>query len=496
MIAAFAFCQKDHLRLIEILDWIFEMAGQITRHQCLLIGSHGMPQESFNAVNAAAKRAFSTIHFIQTAEPNEDGWPSSCNSLFRCCCQFVEEHLQQPFFWNEPDCIPLTPRFLDQLEEDYLNCQKPFMGVRFDKPWPHLTGTAVYPRNVRIISPMMYSAVTKPWDVVDKRVLAIAHPTQLIQHVWGDIEHNIAPTFPDAESLRVINPNAVVFHRCKDGSLIKQLRARPGRKHYDEKGRLNTCIVELGRYGDIINILPVARHINDSYVKPYFMVSEEFKTVLDGVSYVDPLVYAGHYSKVEPAIEQARRDFEHVIVSQVWGETFSVPHECASYNQESWRMAGFLDHWNDPDFKLIFDQRSKEREATIVRRNVSKNRKPIMLVHLAGGKSGPFADWQIFQFEINHRWHKQFQIIDVSAIICERVYDLLGLFDVADVLVTIDTVSLHLAAASDVSVVALLNDKDPTGWSMSLPRKKCLATVPYSKAMKEIDSVHAAIAKL
>jgi hypothetical protein len=254
-------------------------------------------------------------------------------------------------------------------------------------------------------------------------------------------------------------------------------------------------MVQLGRYGDIINVLPIAKHINDSYAKPYFMASKDFISILDGVSYVEPVLFDGPYTKVEDAVEQAKNEFEHVIVSQVWGETYRVPHECESYSQEMWRMAGFFDRWSDPKMKLVFDRRTPEREAKLIRQNIYKNRKPIMLINLAGGHSGPFDDWQVFQFDLTNRWRSKFQIIDLSVIVAERVYDLLGLFEMADVLITIDTATLHLSSACDIPTVALLNDKGDK-WIETLIRKPTLVAIPYKRALKRIEEIHTLIDNL
>ena len=468
------------------------MNGLISKHKCLLVGSNGMSKDRFDAVNAAAHRAFVDVDFIQTSAPNELGWPMSPNALFRSAATYIAERNLGHWFWCEPDCVPLKPEWLDALDADYQGSRKPFMGVKFIHPYPHLTGTAVYPSHVRRYSPKMVSAHTRPFDLIDAiTVMRNAHFTGLIEHRWGDIQNNIAPTFPDAESLKNLPALAVVFHRCKDGSLIKRLRERSGRRHYDEAGRLNNCILQLGRYGDIMNILPVAKHIKDNYAPPHFMASKAFAPMLDGVSYVKPVVFDGDYSRVDLALVEARDRFEHVIVSQVWGEGVAVPRECPSYNQESWRMAGFLDRWSAPKMKLVFDRRDSKREAKLIRQNVNRNAKPIMLLKLSGGESGPFEDHLAFQFDVTNRWKAKYQIIDLSQIKATRIYDLLALYDMADVLVTIDSATLHLANACDIPVLALLNDK--TEWNKTLPRCNVLGAFPYSQAMRRTEEIHALI---
>lgn len=471
------------------------MNGHISRHQCLLVGSHGMAQERFEGVNTAAKRAFADVKFIQTPGQIPDVWPVAPNTLFRCAAGYIAETVRVPWLWMEPDAIPLRPEWADRIETDYIGARKPFMGTRFDAPYPHINGIAVYPPDIRSISPKMFSAHTKPFDLIDaKLVMSKTQITKLIHHRWGDIQNNIAPTFPNMESLKSIPMDTMVFHRNKDGTLIQRLRERSGRRHYDEMGRLNNCIVQLGRYGDIMNVLPIAKFIKDNYAKPYLMASREFIGLLEGVSYVIPVEFEGDYSRVSEAMAIARTKFEHILPTQVWGDGVHVEHQCGHYNQESWRMAGFLDRWSEPRLKLVFDKRNSQREAKLIRQNLRKNAKPIMLINLSGGHSGPFSDWQIFQFDLVNRWERKYQVVDLSSIIAHQVYDLLGLFEMADVLVTIDTSTLHLSCASEIPVIALLNDKTP--WNQTLLRRSSLASIPYSQAMTRIEEVHMLIKNL
>ena len=52
-----------------------------------------------------------------------------------------------------------------------------------------------------------------------------------------------------------------------------------------------TCFVMLGKFGDLIHMLPVFLHtFKRDKVKPVVMVSDQFASVLDGVSYVTPWV--------------------------------------------------------------------------------------------------------------------------------------------------------------------------------------------------------------
>jgi hypothetical protein len=89
----------------------------------------------------------------------------------------------------------------------------------------HCTGNAIYPQETPSEAPRLLVASDVAFDVYGaKEMLPKAHRTALIQHVF-----NISgspPTFPNQESLRLLQPGAVLFHRCKDMSLIARLRER------------------------------------------------------------------------------------------------------------------------------------------------------------------------------------------------------------------------------------------------------------------------------
>ncbi len=50
------------------------------------------------------------------------------------------------------------------------------------------------------------------------------------------------------------------------------------------------ALVEPGRYGDVMNILPLARHLFDRGERVDFLVHPKFAGLLDGVSYVRPVL--------------------------------------------------------------------------------------------------------------------------------------------------------------------------------------------------------------
>lgn len=142
-------------------------------------------------------------------------------------------HLQKlgPWAFIEPDCIPLKPGWIDSLEQEYLLAGKPFMGARVLIPNvpEHLTGNSLMPENVPELAPsliMRTNWITEgkeyelAFDIAGaKEVLPQSHFSVLIQHKFRH------PGFKTREEFEAtIDPRAVVFHSCKDGSIYPFLR--------------------------------------------------------------------------------------------------------------------------------------------------------------------------------------------------------------------------------------------------------------------------------
>jgi len=250
------------------------------------------------------------------------------------------------------------------------------------------------------------------------------------------------------------------------------------------------CLIELGRYGDIINILPVARLIAERYGRPVFMVNREFANVLDGIGYVQPHIVETPHPAINQALDLAKRSYRHVINAQIWGTAYRLEKKCPAYNLESWRLAGFENQFYDKTLLPEFDQRDLDLEAAIFKK--LSDGKPMLLLKMHGALSAPFKIGVQLEELLRKTFEPQYQVVELSSIKTPHIYDLIGLFDRAVLLVTIDTMTLHLAAASDIPVVALVNN-DP--WVSSIPRCHCVSKINYAVAEPHPEAVIEAVAE-
>lgn len=235
MIVALAFCAKDKHITVRLMQWLSEL-GWLDKHDCLL-GVHA--DTDSRGVLDVAQRLFRRVKEFTIDDP-ETIYPFIANCMWKRCAYTIADINEaskesQPWFWLEPDAVPLVPEWLDVIEAEYKRAGKPFLFDKVVTPTStHNSGTGVYPARVRDYTMKLWNLANDPWDVFFKDDFTphTMH-TSLIHDkfyaVWDDPKSG-EPTFPDAASLAQIESGAVIFHRNKDGSLIARLRESRGNK--------------------------------------------------------------------------------------------------------------------------------------------------------------------------------------------------------------------------------------------------------------------------
>lgn len=233
LLCVIPFCKHDYNLAKKLIEWIVELGG-VSKHQCLLVVDCKVTFQQMEAMKALAERAFAGVEAITTpySLPNES-WPAGPNWMFETALRHIKQHYAAPFFWCEPDCVPLKPTWLDELESEYHACGTLFMGSivhssgQPNVPGDHLTGVAVYPHNAHDYLQGIYQGKEAFDMAMAPIVVPHTHHTNLHYHFWGQMK--LPPTFKGNErntlQMQKIPAEAVTYHRCKDGSLIDLLRA-------------------------------------------------------------------------------------------------------------------------------------------------------------------------------------------------------------------------------------------------------------------------------
>lgn len=240
------------------------------------------------------------------------------------------------------------------------------------------------------------------------------------------------------------------------------------------------CFLQLGRVGDILNVLPLAKQYrDDTGITPLFMVAAEFAHVLDGVSYVTPFLYFGPWTSPLLAMFQARKLTDDIVLCQIHGDDLSNPRRTTSFAREAWLSAGAAAPWGS--LPLEIDQRDRDREAALIERHVGKLGDRRLVLFAGKGNSSPFPFAKPLLELLRTSLGERFIVLDLGEVQAHRFFDLLGLFEKASCLVAIDTAHQHLAAACpDLPVVALCT-RDPSSWHGSPWRKEHVARFFYDE---------------
>lgn len=289
--------------------------------------------------------------------------------------------------------------------------------------------------------------------------------------------------------LAVNNGEVESFETGKDG-MTTCFFTQP---HVETPVQEPAAFFQMGRYGDLVLLLPAFKEWADRTGQPTIVVtSKQFGTVLEGVSYVEPVLMPEHinwHHNAGQALAEATREFPNIKRTQLHGVGWQTPPDSLpSYSISMWVRAGLTleDYKRLP---LVFDRRSPEREAQLVR-TWKKGDKPLLLMCFEGMTSPLPLHVQAQVIKSMAPLWKHFTVVNTNECRAHRLYDLLGLFDVAAGLITLDSAPLHLAAASKVPVINFVRDDNQAG---SIPKNNSFATIGYSKILENLPRINSII---
>lgn len=231
-----AYHQGDHEQAKKLLCWIAAIGG-CHHNPCLLVADFGVDPAVATKMKELASSSFASVSTAFNMKP-VPGWIPGSNSLFMSAMGWCYDH-KVPWLWLEPDTVPLVSNWQAMVEEEYYRGGRPFMAQIYAGEGPNkgktfTSGIGVYPAHaLNVLGPPVTRNPNTAFDVTASGVIVRqTHNSQTIHHFWG--ESNLPPTFVPAANperrnaltLDFIRPGAVLFHRCKDGSLIDLLTAK------------------------------------------------------------------------------------------------------------------------------------------------------------------------------------------------------------------------------------------------------------------------------
>jgi hypothetical protein len=233
--------------------------------------------------------------------------------------------------------------------------------------------------------------------------------------------------------------------------------------------KLDSLVVQLGRIGDILNVIPpcLALGLHNILVMP------QYRELLAGFSYMRPYLWSGDIENLTAAVVAAHQVADRVFVPQLFGlqQPPNMPARTRdSFVRDQWDrlQPGFGDSWGTRplivDTRGIHEVRCSEERAVRCC-NYHSGRK--MLVVALDGISGPYPNADELRYHLRRQWDEAFDIVDLYRPL-PRFLDLLGLYGndvqhVAAGLIAIDSAPLHLTRATPTLPVFQLLRDGPDG---------------------------------
>lgn len=208
---------------IRLLEWMRDLGG-VRLFPLMISIPHDFTQDMEAILEVRTREVWASVSLVRRPFAlSKEHWPQGPNWSFACTSQWCHAH-QWDFLLLEPDAVPLRRGWLEGIEREYRGCGRAFMG-HHEPPGPdhqmHLAGVAVY--QWETYQRQHWHEFHRAWDVaLGPTLVAEAHKSVTIQQDWG--EWSKPPTFHRTADLDRIRPDALLFHRNKDGSLIARLR--------------------------------------------------------------------------------------------------------------------------------------------------------------------------------------------------------------------------------------------------------------------------------
>lgn len=218
-------------------------------------------------------------------------------------------------------------------------------------------------------------------------------------------------------------------------------------------------LISLGLNGDLMNTMCLARHLaKTSPVR--ILTCKEHAPLLEGTSYAVPMIWPWGYSKLMDSVSWLRR---HGVQKPVICQSYCHPDRSTdiSYQEDAYRLAGFQNLFGT--LPLVFDRRNKDREWKLME-NIPVGKKWIAVS--TQGISSPCPSLKDLIPTLVQQY-PEYEIVDLSTLKAHRLFDMIGVLDGCSLLISIDTVWLHLARSSSCPVIAVLNDLE--SWRSSVP---------------------------
>lgn len=235
------FHRGDFQIALGLVQWISELGGA-RDFPLLLLAAKKVLNVEMSRMNSACNATFGQVFSERAPGIENEKWPRGANLMFKRACELIQGRFKLPFLWMEPDVVIMKPGAFDAILTEYQQAKRWYMGnVRTQNtndrlPRTYLPGCSVYPSHALSLLKSKTGDINIAWDVSTADLtVPHAHNSKLFYEWWGIkgqppmFKATREPGDPDnVMTPKQIPSEAVFFHRCKDGALIRVLQGRAG----------------------------------------------------------------------------------------------------------------------------------------------------------------------------------------------------------------------------------------------------------------------------
>jgi predicted GH43/DUF377 family glycosyl hydrolase len=224
MIVVIPVCHKDAAIAVRNIEHAFMLDGQVD-FQAVIAHERGWDA---SATTEAAECYFKGVsHIVYEPWKGDKQWPQIQNWCWSSVAREIVA-LNKPWFWWEADATPVKIGWLTALRDAYKSGKRPFAGACTQlNGLNYMAGVAIYPPNTPDRCSHALFARTEAFDVVAgvrDGILRNTHDiSSLIAHT-PSVNNTHFTCHADVE--KYVPESAVLFHKCKDGSLLNVLQGK------------------------------------------------------------------------------------------------------------------------------------------------------------------------------------------------------------------------------------------------------------------------------
>ncbi len=227
---------------------------------------------------------------------------------------------------------------------------------------------------------------------------------------------------------------------------------------------MKIAFVQLASSGDVISLLPCLKHFSDAGNQVDVYVEPKFATVVDAVSYARAIPINRGVRDCMAVGKEIASQYDEVIVSQVVFNETRPKRSVSNFQTMQWERCGLLNKFHD--LPTVIDNRDWAGELDAIREWMPNSR-PLLAYNLSG-VSSPYAHAAEQREWIKRTFGRSHCLIDLGALHLKSVMHLLPFLEAAEVLITVDTATVHLAHATMTPTVVFLPENS---FSRSEPRQ-------------------------